>query len=192
MDFDIVVVASHRRRPLVTEFLCGIPHKVSYTPEYILPEDFKSTEVGLVANHIGPYRCFKGHQDAIRLAEKDAVLVFEDDAVPNKTTWLTEVQNSLSLLDHFDIVSFHGRDYERVLFESVQNVPGFIQPINKTERTWVVAALAYLVGRKSYEKLLACEYNGTPWDILLYWGYHFCLMEKSPFDHCRSEGSLID
>ena len=57
---------------------------------------------------------------------------------------------------------------------------------------WIVAALAYMVHKKSIERLLSYEYDGTPWDVLLYRNFHYCLMEYSIFDHDKSEGSLID
>jgi hypothetical protein len=36
IDFDIVVVANYHRKPLILDHLGGIPHKVSYTPDYPL------------------------------------------------------------------------------------------------------------------------------------------------------------
>jgi hypothetical protein len=192
--FDIVVVASAHRHPLVTNYFGDRPHVVSLTPDFCLPENFEPNISGLVSNHIGAYRCFRGHQSAISKSKGDCVLILEDDAVPKISNWLDVVAESVSLLDRFDIVSFHGRDFNKDAFERVMPLEsnGFLTPKDKCRRVWVVAALAYLVSRRIYEKLLAYQYKGTPWDLLLYWNFSFCLMGDSIFEHDRSEGSLID
>ena len=114
----------------------------------------------------------------------------EDDAVPNNDNWFQKVFHAIPLLDKFEIVSFHGRQFNRELFEEVKNWSEYIKPNNFP--VWMVAALAYMVKRKNIEKYLEYKYNGLPWDILLYQQHNFCILEKSVFDHNRSEGSLID
>lgn len=195
MNFEIVVVASRKRRALILDHLKNIPHKVSYTPDYDLPEDFNPTVVGRVLNHIGAYRCFKGHQDAIELSEKENVLIFEDDAVPNIPDWLDVIQDSISYLNKFELVSFHGRAFYRLLYDNYREIrPGnnFLVLKKKEGVPFICGALAYLVNKKSFEQILSWTYNGMPIDLLLYDKLNFCLLEKSPFDHDRSQGSLID
>jgi hypothetical protein len=199
MNFEIVVVASSRKKALVLQYLKDYPHKVSYTPDYNLPEDFEPEVKGLVQpchqHHTNTYRCFRGHQNAIKLCTKENVLVFEDDAVPNTDDWINIVSDSVPLLDTFEMVSFHGRNYDRSLYENYIEIrPGnnFISIPKKIGAVFVCGALAYLLNRRTFEKVLSYQYNGMPIDILLVSDLSFCLLEKSPFKHDRSEGSLID
>lgn len=199
MNFEIVVVASHRKKALVLPHLKNFPHKVSYSTDYDLPENFEPEVTGLVQpclqHHTNTYRCFRGHQDAIRLCDKENVLVFEDDAVPNTDDWFNIVSDSIPLLDTFEMISFHGRNYDRSLYERHWSVrPGndFIFIPERKGTVFVCGALAYLLNRRVFEKVLSYQYNGMPIDILLVSTLSFCLLEKSPFNHDRSEGSLID
>ena len=188
-NFDIVVVTSAQRKSLITRHLNGLGAIVSITPDYALDTHFTPKVGGLVQNHLGAYRCFRGHQDAIAKSTKDAVLVFEDDAVPNRDDWLKVVGDAVTLLTEFEIVSFHGRQFLPEIFDQVN--ANFIKPKNKGSE-WVVAALAYLVSRRAVERLLRREYDGTPWDMFIYREFNYCLMKQSAFDHDRSKGSLID
>lgn len=191
-NFDIIVVSTEKREPLIAPYLEGLNSIISITPDYDLPKGFEPAVKGLTHNHLGTYRCFKGHQNAIVKATKDCALIFEDDAIPNRTDWLNIVNQSLSLLNVFDVVSFHGRDYDRDVF-----LP-FIHPHNpefiwtSDRNTWIVGALAYLVGRVNYERMKNFVYDGTPWDIVLYRQFTYCLLENSPFNHDRTQGSLVD
>ena len=190
MDFEIVVVSSENRRALVLDSLKGIPHQVSVTPNYDLPKGFDPEVKTLVQNHVGAYRCFKGHQQALSLSSAETVLVLEDDAVPNIPSWIYAISNAVPLLDTFDVVSFHGRQYDPNNFEDVASNSEYMS--SPFPCPWIVAALAYMVHRDSIEKLVSYEYDGLPWDILLYRNFPFCVLKKSIFDHDRSEGSLID
>lgn len=187
-DFDIIAVTSPKRKALVRPYLNLEKEVISITPNYELPVDFKPAVGGLTHNHLGTYRCFKGHQLAISKVIKDYALILEDDAVPNHGMWRSIVGEALPLLDMFDLISFHGRQYDINAFELVKG--SIVKPI--AGKPWIVAALAYAVRRESYEKLLAFQYNGTPWDLVLYDNFNYCLMSDSPFDHDRSEGSLVD
>ena len=195
MNLDIIVVASRRKKALVLDHLKDIPHKVSYTPDYGLPLNFQPEVVGLVQNHVGALRCLKGHQDAIKLCDKENVLILEDDAVPNVDDWFRIVLDSIHLLDKFEIVSLHGRNFERSLFENYEEVRSgnhFLFIPNKTQNIQVHGSLAYLINRRNFDKVLSFDYNGTTMDYLLVNYFSFCLLERSPFNHDRSEGSLID
>ena len=114
----------------------------------------------------------------------------EDDAVPNIDNWFQKILKAIPLLDTFEIISFHGRQYNRELFNNVKDWSGYIKPNNFP--VWMVAALAYMVKKENVKKYLEYKYYGKPWDILLYQHHSFCILEKSIFDHDRSEGSLID
>jgi len=188
-NFDIVVVTSIKRKPLIIQYLSGLDAIVSVTPDYELNQPFKPMIGGLVQNHTGAYRCFRGHQAAIAKSTKDVVLVFEDDAVPNREDWLKVVSDSVKLLETFEMVSFHGRQFIPEVFNTVNN--DFIKPKNRGSE-WIVAALAYLIPRRVVNKLIEYKYNGMPWDLLLYRELNYCLMKKSAFNHDRTRGSLID
>jgi len=192
-SFEIVVVTSPKRNSLLLPHIKHLNPVVSVTPNYELPARFDPPVKGLTYNHLGTYRCFKGHQDAIAKAKDskyDYALIFEDDAVPNISAWDILVEDSVCLLKSFELVSFHGRQHDLGNFACYYSNYRFMYPIVKG--SWIVAALAYLVPREQYDKLLAFEYDGTPWDIVLYRNFKYCLMEPSCFDHDRSQGSLVD
>jgi len=117
-------------------------------------------------------------------------LVFEDDAVPIRSDWLKIIEESSSLLNDFEVVSFHGRGHDLSSFVDVEKNKEYIQPICKG--IWVVAALSYLIREDCFERLCNYEYDGTPFDLLLYWNFNYCLAKNTPFLHDRSEGSLVD
>jgi len=191
MNLEIVAVFNHKRKPLLLPYLKDTPHKIIWAKDYELPEGFKPDDnmVGVVLNHTGAYRCFKGHQDALTLAEGDNILVLEDDAVPNDANWFQKVEDAIPLLDSFEVVSFHGR--QRIhKFEPIPGYPEFIKPVESP--IWMVATLAYMVKKENVPKYLEYKYYGKPWDILMYQEHSFCVMENSIFEHDRSEGSLID
>ena len=191
MKLEIIAVASHKRKALLIPYLKDTPHKIFYTKDYDLPDGFKPDDnmVGVVLNHTGAYRCFKGHQDALSIAEGDNILILEDDAVPNCEDWFQRVLDAIPLLDSFEVVSFHGR--QRIHpFEIVPNYPEYIKPISSP--IWMVATLAYMIKKENVSKYLEYKYYGKPWDVLIYQHHSFCVLEKTIFDHDRSEGSLID
>ena len=195
---DVVVIANRHRRALIVPHLSAVPHTISYTDDYELPANFTPSVVGMVqpACHTGVYRCFRGHQDAMRLATKDYVLLFEDDAVPENLNWTQFVEAALPLLNTFEMVSLHGRNYPRAQYQIYQQVDdkhSFLHIPNRQPGTVCVhGALAYLLRRDAIEKMCGCEYNGMPIDILLVSVLNFCMLEPSPFIHDRSEGSLLD
>ena len=49
-----------------------------------------------------------------------------------------------------------------------------------------------MLNRRIFENVLSWNYVGDPIDTLLVNALNFCLLEKSPFNHDRSEGSLLD
>ena len=187
---EIIVVATKKRKALIQTYLAGLSYKMSYSEDYNLPKDFNPSVAGATYNHLGTYRCFKGHQEALSKIEEDYALILEDDAVPNVSNWFDEIEKFVPLLQEFDIVSLHGRGYIKDLFKPVASDQRFLQLAQN--RAWIVAALAYLVKKESVASLLQNQYNGTPWDLILYQNYSFCVLENSIFNHDRSEGSLVD
>ena len=101
--------------------------KISYTPDYPLPKGYKPNPVNFRSqNELGAYRCFKGHQDAIKMIEGDHALIIEDDAVPNVDNWLEIAEKADNLLSNNEqlnpedsiepeIVSLHGRRIEGIV-----------------------------------------------------------------------------
>lgn len=194
MDLDVVVVATVHRKALILEYLKEISHKLCYTKDYDLPVGFTPEAIGLVQNHTGAYRCFRGHQDAIQLCSKENILVLEDDAVPNINKWYEIVLESVHLLDKFEIVSLHGRDIVRESYEVYEEIKpgGNFLYIPGKKRSPVHGSLAYLINRRSFDRLSERIYDGVPMDFFIANYFSFCLIEKSPFNHDRSQGSLID
>ena len=144
MKLEIMVVASHKRKALILPHLKDKPYAIYFTEDYELPKGWKpdANMVGVVLNHTGAYRCFKGHQDALDMSVGDNILMLEDDAVPNMYEWFQKVEAAIPLLDSFEVVSFHGR--QRVhKFEQVPGYPEYIKPA--TSPIWMVATLAYMV-----------------------------------------------
>lgn len=194
MNFEIVVVSNKKRKSLIEPYLANIPHKVSLTPDYNLPENFQcsSEYSGLVINHIGAYRCFRGHQDALKLCSDNAnTLVFEDDAVPKNMDWLNTCEKVSELIAFYECVSLHGRQFDLTCFDK-QKIEDIEYYSPKTKKEWIVAALAYIITPEAKNKLLSYVYNGCPLDLLVYWQFQYCVIEPSPFNHNRREGSLID
>jgi hypothetical protein len=130
---------------------------------------------------------------AICLSAKRYTLIFEDDASPKDNEWLETITEAISLLSYFDVVSFHGRQWDLKAFQLVHENPKYIFP-KKEYDPWIVAALAYLVDKENpkIQKLLDRVYDGMPYDLLLYKSLSYCLRIETPFIHDRSEGTLIE
>jgi hypothetical protein len=201
-ELSIVVVANHHRKPLIVSYLENfVPFSISYTKDYELSEDFTPWPqykelVQHRKGHIGQHRCLEGHKDALRLAENDNILVLEDDAVPINTNWLEIVKKSMKLLDDFEIVSIHSREpnyniYKKKIIDRKLNIVCYSPKDNVTPRR-ALGTLAYLIRKENIPRLESHNYNGLPIDLFLCNCFTFCFIEKSPFMHDRSQGSLID
>jgi hypothetical protein len=201
--FDIIVVASHDRQAVITDYLSAYEHKISYAPKYPFPRryvphpDFRSLGI---KHHVGPFRCFRGHQDALKKSTENTMLVFEDDALPSVDNWHDIAERSTPLLDHYEIVSLHGRniivdgtfDFDGLKF----TIPG---PASAKIK-WSLGSLAYLLRKETAEKIIKMQYRGLPMDLLLASQFSFCTLSApcedgpsdSPFLHERKFGSLVE
>jgi len=189
----IVVVANRHRPAAVLDWLDGLEHQVSYTPDHELPAGF-TTDIRLAAyNQVGAYRCFRGHQDAIGLASGEPVLVLEDDAVPNVEGWLSIVESASAALAEHEVVSLHGRGFDPAGFERRAGVAGrdLLVPRFWRGPVRVFGSLAYLIRGAAGRRFMAMRYEGVPVDLLLPSRFRFCLVHPSPFDHDRRHPSLI-
>jgi hypothetical protein len=201
---SIYVVAARQRPAIVLEALKGLVHNVCWTTDYKLPKDWKPEQrfAGLVQNQVGAYRCYRGHLDAMRFFRDqtptvDAALIFEDDAWPNTGAWTTIAAMALPLLDEFEVVSLHGRAFDKSAFDSrlleASDVTGRNVLVPKTQgQVWVQGALAYLIRRDAVDRIIDRPYDGNPLDILICNDFKYALIDPSPFDHNRVAGSLID
>ncbi len=195
LDCDVVVVANHHRSPLVLADLVEVPHRVSLTPDAELPAGFRARHPYGDYNPLGAYRCFVGHQQALATGIGRPLLVLEDDAVAVATDWLDLVRLSLPLLARFEVVSLHGRDFDRSRMESIGMLAGRrlwaprLDPLADVCR--VLGSLAYLIDAAAAERFCSLRYDGLPVDLLLASRFRFALLDPSPFAHDRRQGSLI-
>jgi GR25 family glycosyltransferase involved in LPS biosynthesis len=191
-NFKIVVVANKHRKALALDCLRDVLCEVNYTPDYELPKDFKPRQdsAGLVNNHLGAYRCFKGHQDALEKCD-GAALVLEDDAVPNTDKWLEICDVASKLIKEFEYVSLHTRQIDLTNFNDF-DFDGINYLVPKHKSVWAVATLAYIVSDEARKKIISWRYEGWPLDVLVYRNLNYCVVHPSPFDHITSQGSLID
>lgn len=204
IGIEIIVVASRRRKPVVTKYLTGLPHSVSWTPDYPFPEDWKISPeyegLNKPENVIFDYRCFRGHQDAIRQSKEEVTLIFEDDARPIRWDWISLVQGARSLSGKYEIVSLHATSFDRAHFTPVpcKGVGEFLLPKDrwkaphaKVSMFWALRSVAYLINRAGKEKFLSQSYEGLPVDLFIANRFAFCVISESPFEHDLRYGSLI-
>lgn len=203
-DLDIIILANKRKESLTDKFLDRekIPYQIYYNPDW----EWGDTEIDprlqcLGAYSIGPYRCYRGHQEMLKLAKKRFVLALEDDAIPNDPKWLEVVLEHLVELKYYKFISMHGRDWQKFGATQLSNQPkynmyvthdGWLNPTIKGK--WVLGSLAYIVeaGSDGFTEFVNTPYRGIPMDLWLANHHSFALVDPSPFDHVRDKGSLID
>ena len=198
----IYVVATHQRPALILEALTTVPHIVCWTTNYKLEEGWKPPDAygSLIHNQVGHLRCWRGHQDALKLfleSHNDAALVLEDDAWPNTGLWKTIAALAMNVLNEFEAVSLHGRAFHAEAFDASPLNPKTLTErsilVPKTQgQTWVQGSLAYMIRRDAAERWVADKYDGYPADLYLCNRFKFALIDPSPFDHSRRHPSLID
>lgn len=197
---DITIVASVRRQPMITEFVKDYPHIISYTPDFPFVRSFRPrpeyNHLG-IRLHVGPYRCFRGHQEALRKTTGEVILVFEDDAVPDDpNSWMASVERCVPLLDKYEVVSLHGRNIVNPTEFELDGIKLVIPggPEHSKVR-WSLGSLAYLVKRPTAERIMRAQYEGLPMDLFLATEFNFCVLKDSdgkPFRHDRQHGSLVE
>ena len=190
---SFVIVTSPHRPAVVLDSLQGVEYQVSCTPDYDLPADFAS-DIRLAAyNQVGAYRCFRGHQDAIRLADSEPIVVLEDDAVPNTPEWQEIVEAVAASIVDVDVISLHGRGFDPARFERRTMVAGrdVLVPRFWCGPVRVFGSLAYVIRGAAAGRFMAMSYDGLPVDLLLPNRFKFCLVHPSPFDHDRRYPSLV-
>jgi len=199
--FDIVVVASRRRKALILAHLDAVDHVVSWTPDYPMPNGYSTPiQHSGLAENIGQYRCFRGHQDALSKSTAPVSLVLEDDAAPNRPEWLSFTERASALLDEYEVVSLHSRDTKGRPFQrkDIRGIEVLVPsgkwraPHAKIDLVWALGSLAYLIRQDARESLLKMEWDGLPIDLLIANRFKFCTLADTPFNHDRSEGSLLE
>lgn len=195
-DIQIIVVATHHRRPLIleNEDFCKTPHTIHWTTDYDLPPDFRAAPqfCGLVVNHTGFMRNFRGHQDALRQLTKPIALIFEDDTAFGMPDWKMVVNQAANYVDDFEVISLHGREWSHNDFAPFRPLYGPCQLLGakKSDGIWCVGALAYMIKQENTKRFLDLPYEGQPTDVLLHERYKFAVVDPSPFIHDRRQGSL--
>lgn len=202
INFDIVTICNEHRKPLIENYLKDIPHITHYSEDYNLSENWKVNPCykGLALfhhQHVGHLRCCCGHRDALLKTTKDYILVIEDDAVPNKKNWLKLISPVVDLLDKFELVSVHGREFDVKKFnvEVFNNKNGIMlfTPKDNTSPRWVLGSLAYFVRRDVIDRFVSFTYQGMGQDLFNCNCFNFALVDPSVFDHDRTTvKSLID
>ena len=199
-DFEIIVVANKHREPLVVPFLQAYKHTISMSADYTLPVGFapdpayKEYTEYLQGRQLGHYRAWCGHQDALKLAKTNLVLMLEDDAVPFPG-WHEVVEKCLPYLGTYEVISLHGRGFDLQEFKRQQeimpgrsiyksNVPDAIVKIVRG------SSLAYLIkGKRAMNRLINKTYSGMPIDLYLATDFRFGLVGHSPFAHGDKESN---
>lgn len=199
LSFDIAIVANHHRKALIVDHLQDIPHFISYTADCDLPIGWEpkpeySHLVQHMRGHTGAHRCIEGHKSALKMCSKEIVLILEDDAVPNQNNWLDIVAKSIPLLQSHEMISLHGRNADFKVFNKIhfhKDISLYV-PKDETSNRYVLGSLAYIIKKKDINKIYNHNYNGLPMDIFIANCFNFCFIDPSPFNHDRSQGSLID
>ncbi len=191
----VVVVANRHRRALITESLGEVPHTLHMTTDYHLPEGFVPVAEykGLSPNQTGPYRCFKGHQDALKQVSTPFALVLEDDAVPNRSDWVEITNKAADLLEDYELISLHSREVDHSRFNTLPFSAdlNFLVPRTQGD-VWVLGSLAYLINMSVAKRLIDAEFDGFPTDLFICRKFKFGIVAPTPFDHDRSQGSLVE
>lgn len=208
-QLDVVVVASERRPAIITGYLRSalrrrtrVTSRVFMTTDHPKPDTPESprAKVLRLPQGAGPYRCFRGHQEALAASmaavDAPAILVLEDDALPIERSWMQIVLTSLPMLEHFEVVSLHGRYQTNVVGHTDHRGIRFneLAPIDKggVQMVWQLGALAYLVNRATAAKICALQWDGYPIDLVICNDFSFRVMQSSPFQHDRRHGSLVE
>lgn len=203
-DLDILVLGNKKKENITEQFLKkeNLDHRTYWNPDWqwngitIIPQYYP-----LTGGNKGALNCYRGHQELLKLATKEYILVFEDDVTPNDPNWQDVVLSYLECLKQFEIISMHGRDFKKHPFTRIESNPIYnlylpkpVEFMKGITGKWVLGSCAYIIKNESdaYHKILNEDYVGIPMDLYIANSFNFAVLDKSPFDHDRSKGSLID
>ena len=188
---NIIIVANHHRKPLITEHLKSYQHHVHFCADYDLPPGWVDRH-RLVFNPTGALRAFRGHQDA-QAACETASLVLEDDAVTQTFMWPLVALAAFAYLDAFDWISLHGREHLRQDFTKVADLGhGYGLWTNNHAYGINGCCMAYWTKAPTAAAFRKTQFDGYPADHYLWQRFNAAIVDPSPFKHDRSQGSLID
>lgn len=203
------VLTSPKRTPLVKPWLKDDDATFYINPDWEVPADAKfvpAFEGRLkIQTH---YRVWRGHQEMMKLfvaTGKPIGLFFEDDAVPNTGRYKDIVNACVAdMHQHQDLHVFntYGRLFDLKRFRvlrTVANRPLYVlkDDAKQTEEGgWhcVLGSLAYLMTREAADHFSNLPWSGWPIDQEIPDTFKGCFgfIEPSPWDHDRSQGSLVE
>ena len=200
-DLDIFILYNIRKQCLTTKYVGDVPHTSYNNTDWDLPKRInysaKANRLKDVKNQIlGAYRCYRGHQEMLKLAQDDYILIFEDDAVPNKDNWRDLVVNSVELLNQYEVVSLHTRPPKtgmRIKKRFAHKGHQYIELNSSRDGIkWGLGSLAYLIKKENASRIYDRKFDGMPVDLILHNEFKACSLHPSCFDHDRRHGSLIE
>jgi len=178
------------------------PRGTTFQPPYNRALDHKLT---------AHYRVFLGHRDmAYRFLcehpEAPYALMMEDDGVPNCADFVSAIADSLNyaIRNSLPTLCLHARSIRPRLFTPSGKIPDrTVFKLNpQTRRTPNIMGgthhlygftLAYLISRAVANSFTeGPAWTGIPVDCYLPDTYGTELLQPSPFNHDRSQGSLVD
>jgi hypothetical protein len=191
---NICVVACAHRPPVTMHMLAGEDVIINYTFDYIFNNDeyVKAENEKYLCNKLGALRCYKGHQDVLKLVDRNKpyCLVFEDDAGIKKD-WRTCVLNAVNILEKTDIVSLHGRDFSKNYPSIKINDDTFFIMAKSAEVKSVLGSLSYLIKTENIDKIISRKFDGLPMDLYIVNEFNFAVIDDSPFIHDRTVDSVL-
>ena len=189
-----MVLASKYRKALV------MPHVAQFSP-MLFNEDIdppagwypKPEYVPLSHNMRRTYRIFRAHQEAWRRLSRPIGLILEDDAVPNRSDWVEIVNFAIEVLASHEMVVLHSRCYNLQEFKAshVQQL-GIALLAPAEANVLMVGSLAYMMSKETAARLINYPFDGIPSGLYLFRSFEFVVIDPSPFNHDRSEGSMMD
>lgn len=181
-NVDIIVLTSPHRNCSVSKLL-DVPHKVYTNEDWEFEElnyTYDSCARVVCSKQTLCFRCFRGHQEALKLATKPYILMLEDDAVP-KPGWKETVKKCIPLLGNYDLVQLfcgglivdqnYKLDYLHYRTVGTHNSYGL---------RWATGSVAYLTSKRIAKDIIHKPYVGLPMDIWMNNKYNsICLSEES-------------
>lgn len=210
-DLDVMVIATHHRPSIITDYLKNIPHYIHYNPDYNWENGLPLIDdlVRMAWNPLNMYRAFRGHVDVLKMSNKEYTLVLEDDASPNRKDWFDIALCCDDILNDAEVASLHGREWSPRDPDYIK-YPGSIDKIvvykneefcftkpepmanDQYKRTWCLGScLAYVIKKEARSKLINYKYDGLPIDFIVPSKFDFYVLRNTPIDHDRRHGTLM-